>query len=311
MKIRSFIIFYIILFVPQIIWAETFHFTAQNATGLNRALGQPLFLFELPNGNIVAPGFDSLGEYNPDDSDPIPLTPETPDSAMLATRVDPNAPFAGQSIDPGLINVPLGAVQTWTSFTPTFDLSTRETLPPHLDAPVFPGVSLAEPNEPEPITLGDWFVADGTMVIKCDDHGNRVRIRVRGLLPHRLYTIWTLWFTPGPQPAIFPQPLGGVPNAYVTDNRGRATYERELNFCPPTVAETGIDGSILISIDTHLHSDHTAYGGIPDPILGGMPPGTVLHGQLSWNMGNGVPFVPDSGDDDGEDEDEDDEEENE
>ena len=311
MKIRAFLIFCLILFTPQLALAKTFQFEAHNGTGANRDKGVPLFLFEVPSGDLVAPGFDTLGEFDPDPAatEAIPLTPATSDSAILATRVDPTAPFAAAPINPELFNVPLRDVKTWTSINPTFtfDLTSRDTPPPHVGAPFFPGISQAEPNDP--ITLGDWFKAEGKMKIKCNDDGNSVRIKVKGLVPNRLYTVWAVWFIPGQTPPLFPQPLGGVPNAYVTDEHGAATFKRELNFCPPEVAQTGVNGSILTGIATHLHSDHAAYGGIPSPIVSGLtpgqtglPPGTVLHGQLEWNLGNGVPVDPDGGNDDEEDE---------
>ena len=43
------------------------------------------------------------------------------------------------------------------------------------------------------------------------------------------------------------------------------------------------------------------------PIAAGLPPGTVLHAALEWNMGNGMPVAgPSGGDDDEEDDDEED-----
>ena len=297
MKIKAAIFAGLVLLVPNISWAIDYIFDADNSTGLNRSKGVPVFEFELPNGAVVTPGFNAVGEYDPDPAatNSIPLDPMTPDNAILASFLDPTAPFGGQPVDPDLLNVPLRDVQTWTNFAPTFDLSTRSTPPAHLDAPVFPGVSQAEPNPAEDVTLGEWFQAEGKMHIKCNVQGNSVKIDLSGLVPNRLYTVWALWFVPGPSPAVFPQPFGGVPNAYVTDSNGKATFERDLNFCPPVVAQAPFDGKILIEIATHLHSDHIAYGGIPAPIQGGpdaMPPGTVLHGQLTWNMGNGERFAP-------------------
>ena len=294
MNIRASLICVLVLVIPQAIWAETYRFTADNVTGLNRSLGQPVTLFELPNGVTVAPGFDSLGEHNPNGTDPFPLTPATSKDINLATRVDPSAPFANQNIDPSLINVLIRDVTTWT----TPNLVGRQIPPPHLSAPAFPGVSQAEPNDP--ITLGDWFEAEGRLKIKCGDNGNKLKIRVRNLVPNRLYTVWALWFALNPepgQPRIVPQPLGGVPNAYMTDNQGNAEFKRVLNFCPPELAQSPsggiLNGHLLFALATHLHSDHIAYGGVPAPILEGtlaaMPPGTVLHGQLEWNLGNGIP----------------------
>lgn len=297
MRVKAAIFTCLVLLVPNVNWATDYIIDSDNATGLNRSKGVPLYKFELPNGAVVTPGFDALGEYDPDPAatNSIPLDPLTPDNTILASFLDPKAFFAGQPVNPALLNVLLRDVQTWTNFAPAFNLSTRSTPPAHLDAPVFPGVSQAEPNPEEDVTMGEWFEAKGKMRIKCNVKGNSVKIKLRGLLPNRLYTVWALWFVPGPNPAIFPQPLGGVPNVYVTDRNGRATFKRNLNFCPPEAAQAPFDGKILVELATHLHSDHIAYGGIPSPIQGGpnaMPPGTVLHGVLSWNMGNGERFSP-------------------
>ena len=74
---------------------------------------------------------------------------------------------------------------------------------------------------------------------------------------------------------------------FITHERGRATLERELSFCLTHAAKAGVNGKTLAFIDTHLHSDHVAYGGILAPIAAGFPPGTVLHAQLKWNLGTG------------------------
>lgn len=72
--------------------------------------------------------------------------------------------------------------------------------------------------------------------------------------------------------------------AFITDDKGRGQLERALNFCPLKAAQEGIEGHRLLSIITHLHSDHILYGGVPIPTATGFPPGTVLHVQLEWNF---------------------------
>lgn len=86
----------------------------------------------------------------------------------------------------------------------------------------------------------------------------------------------------------------------MTDEDGDATFERELNFfCPLEAAENGVNGNELLTIATHLHSDGVAYSGLPAPIAGGAPPGTVLHAVLEWNMGDGISVAgPDEDDSD-------------
>ena len=130
------------------------------------------------------------------------------------------------------------------------------------------------------------FNASGKIKVKCGKKGNSVRINVKGLVPHRLYTFWAIWLDPS-VPRFLPIPLGGAPNSYVTDEKGNATFKRELNFRLTDAAKDGVDGKTLAFIDTHLHSDHVAYGAIPVPIAAGFPPGTVLHAQLTWNLGVG------------------------
>lgn len=310
MKIKTAILLCLAMLIPNISWAETFNVQGYVVTGLNRILGQPAFVFP-----EVAPfpegiGFNTVAEFNPNGPDPLPLTPASPDGAILASMLDPffdppNFPPA----DPSLANVQLRDVATWV-FPP--DLQSRAALAPHLSAPAL-AYSQAEPNSPTPITLEDWFKAEGKMKIKCNDDGNSVKIRLKGLVPNRLYTVWALWVIldeNDPRNGIWPQPLGGVPNAYMTDDKGRATFKRELNFCPPEAAETGVNGNVFLTIATHLHSDGVAYGGLPSPIAAGFPPGTVLHATLEWNMGNGIPLAGPGGDNDsggnGDDDEEDD-----
>ena len=91
---------------------------------------------------------------------------------------------------------------------------------------------------------------------------------------------------------IFPQPFGGVPNAYITNGNGDAVFRRMLNFFPQTAARDGIDGSRLLSIITHIHSDHILYGAVPFPGGAGFPPGSVGSMQLEWNFpGTGIRLI--------------------
>ena len=116
-----------------------------------------------------------------------------------------------------------------------------------------------------------------------------MKIKVKSLVPNRVYTVWALWLGPSVPGGFIPVPLGGVPNSYVTDKKGNATYERELNFCPTDAAKKDPVGDelTLAIIGTHLHSDHVAYGGIPAPLFEGFSPGTVVQEHLSWDMGAG------------------------
>lgn len=278
---------------------------AENATGWNRHLGQVRYEWDFLPGELRTAGANTAGVYNPDGDQPLPLTPETPMDAILATIVDPdlNIVFPG-ALDafppnPDGINVPLRDVGTWTSGlinhrngdinTPLVDHS-RVSLPFHVDAPIAAQAQSGSLSS-DPITLGDWLKASGQMMIRCTPEGHAdLRIKVSDLIPNRAYTVWAMWHRANG--SIFPQPFGGVPNAFVTDKKGDAVLERYLNFCPTVAAEDGIDGNRLLSIITHLHSDHILYGAVPTPTATGFPPGSVLHMQLEWNFpGAGIRLI--------------------
>ncbi len=164
---------------------EAKEFEAEVTTGVNRLYGQPLLEFDfMPSPFKEKFGFEMMGVFNPDGPNPLPLTPSTPDSAVLASLVDvqgvglPQAIF--QSADPTLVNVPLRDIQTWV-LPP--NLKKRAALPPHLAGPVT-GPTQAEPSGP--ITKGDWFEASGILKVDCAPEGNSVSIHVKALVPHRV-----------------------------------------------------------------------------------------------------------------------------
>ena len=65
MRITAAVLLSLAILIPSTTLAETFIIQADNVTGLNRSAGVPVFLFPLPNGTLVAPGFDSLGVHDP------------------------------------------------------------------------------------------------------------------------------------------------------------------------------------------------------------------------------------------------------
>lgn len=259
-------------------------------TGVNRLFGEPVSKYPfMPEGAFRDNfGFETMGALGTGANSTL-LNQSTPDRTVVASYVDLDAvglplPIM-ESAGPELINVPLQDIGTWV-LPP--NLLTREDVPSHIGGPIV-GATQAEPNKA--ITKGDWMNASGKLKVNCSSKRNSVRMQVSDLVPNRVYTVWALWLDPaGPTgPRFIPMPLGGAPNSYVTDDRGRATFKRDLNFCPTDAATEGVGGKRLAIIDTHLHSDHIAYGAVPAPIAAGFPPGTVLHAQLEWNLGAGEP----------------------
>lgn len=265
---------------------------AENVTGWNRYLGQVRYQWDFLAPPLDLAGASTVGVYNPAAGEATPLTPDTPLDAVLATIADPflNVTFPGAldafPPDPSGLNLPLREVGTWTNGL----INSRTTLPFQTEAPIATQ-SQAAPASPDPITLGDWLKASGEMQISCSDDGTaQLKIRVKDLIPNRAYTVWAMWHLADGR--IFPQPFGGAPNAYITDDDGDGELSRELNFCPLTAASQGIDGNRLLSIITHLHSDHILYGAVPTPTGTGFPPGSVLHMQLEWNFpGVGIRLI--------------------
>jgi hypothetical protein len=256
---------------------------AESVTGWNRLQGEARYRWEFLPAPLDLAGANTAGAHNDSGPDPLPLTPFSPDDTVLVTVADPflEVVFPGFSVavvDPANLNVPLRDVATWVSG----NLGGRVTLP-YQSAAAIATQAQADPADPDPITLGDWLEGKGQMRIRCRNNGTaRLTIRVRNLIANRAYTVWGMWYRADGR--IFPQPFGGTPNGYVTDENGNARYARELNFCPIEAANNSIDGNRILSIITHLHSDHIFYGAIPAPSGIGLPPGAVTHMQLEWNF---------------------------
>jgi len=151
------------------------------ATGTNRFLGQPLTDFGAPLGTA---GFSNVAAKNTYDAQPIPLTTDTPLSALLATYVDPvflsligKAPA---DVDPAKLNVLLQDVAV--NVDPAG--SVRSPLNGILQSGQIQP-SLAEPSAH--INLADWVRAEGSALIKCQTGDtSTVSITLKSFLPNRI-----------------------------------------------------------------------------------------------------------------------------
>jgi hypothetical protein len=242
---------------------------AKLATGTNRFLSQPLHDF---GGTIGTAGFSNVGAMNPSGTQALPLTTDSPESSRLVTFVDPGfLALFGKTIDDvdqNLLNVPLRDVAM------NVDLEGVQRATP---APISLAEQLqtSQASPADPVTLGQWTQARGFALIRCAGRGANVQLTLRGLLPNRVYSAWGLF---GGQ-SIRPFPLGGAPNVMVTDGRGSATFERELNFCPFDLKP---GQAPLLAIDIVFHSDHQNYGLVPEVDLAGFFTGTITHTQLEF-----------------------------
>lgn len=257
---------------PQAEVQHTHRIKGRVVTGTNRFLGQPLTDFGAPLGTA---GFSNVAAQNSYGAQPIPLTTDTPSSALLATYVDPMfLSLIGKTpadVDPAQLNVLLQDVPV--NVDPAG--SVRSSLKGILQA-VQMHPSLAEPSAH--ITLAHWVHAEGVASITCQtEEMSTVAIKLKNFLPNRIYTMWAI--LGGAE--LVPLPLGGVPNAIVTNNRGNARFERVLKFCP---FQTRSGDRPLLLIDVVFHSDQQVYGAVPDLPFADLFTGLVNHTQYEFPL---------------------------
>lgn len=233
-------------------------------TGPNSLLGQQVADFG-PGGST---GADLVAEFNPGGSEPLPLTPATPGDSLVATT-------AAGGADSSLWNLPLRQVPTNISA----DGNERASLPGQLSADTF-DFNQTEPANP--ITFDEWLQGEGQLRFRCHDDGTATTdVRVRGLLPNRVFTLWAIFRENG---AI---PFGGAPNVIMTDEFGDGEFHRSLNFCPAQATDSGDKLDYIVVV---FHSDQQNYATQPTLPGRGFPPGIVAHPQLQFTI-NGVSLL--------------------
>ncbi len=106
-------------------------------------------------------------------------------------------------------------------------------LPPTITKPTYP------------ITIGEWFAADGDLEISCNDTDGTavVATAMHDLIPHGVYTMWGQWADAAGVLKIVP--FGGLPNTVVADAVGNAEFCRELVYCPMNLAPDGSELQFL------------------------------------------------------------------
>lgn len=240
-------------------------------TGFNRLFGQPVWDF----GPLGTPGFTTAGAHNPGGSMPMALTPASPSDTLLATIIDPFW-FLVTGIPPAEVadqdNVPLR-----DSLVAVDAFGGTEALPD-----LFEGTQLefTRALSNGPITLGNWLAARGQMQIHCNPNGSSVRINFHDLIPNGLYSVWAGFETRfGGNPFLGIGPLGGVPNAFVADSKGKARFERVLNFCPIDLAPGEVP---LVVVDVVFHANQSLYGARPSLPRVKLFSGVVSQSQLNF-----------------------------
>lgn len=248
------------------------------ATGLNDSWGEPVFDFGEPYGPFH---FASMGIYNPNGNEPLPLSKNVSDSDILATAVHPVflalARKTRADVKPEWENIPLRDVPVNTDFSYT------NTDPAYSKSSVLRSIKDANPVEVSqakpsfPITVGDWKKARGVVTIDCEsDNFSTLKVKVKDMIPNRLYSVGA---TLG-GPFLSPLTIGGAPNLITTDKNGYGSLERQLNFCPLTTESA--PRPVLV-INVAFSSVHQAFGSVPEPVfIDGYWLGMVTHNHLQF-----------------------------
>ena len=269
MNIKSISIFLVLSLFSMSLFADKGHSKKERqvikgsaTTGANILLGEPVYTFPDPWGEIAIP---VVGEYNPNGVDPFPLTPSTSNDAVLASRVADFLQVAFPLAEPH--NVPLS--ETLTAIDGNLNLG---EVPSMEDA----GINEASSARPA-VTLGDWLQAEGKMHIKCNEDGAKLTMRVKHLIPGGLYSLWqTRGTVSGGLAAV---PAGGIPNFIVPDENGKAVYKRNMTHCP---LNTGDSDEPVLMYELAYHSDSRVHGAVPDLPDMGYGFGWSTHTQLTF-----------------------------
>jgi len=254
---------------------------AINATGFNRLKGHVVMNL----GAYGTLGFDTVGVQVRNAERATPVNDVTPENALLATYVDEAflANFMGgvsvAKLPIDTLNIPLRDVGVNAS-PYGVDYFPAPAITEVAQGGIFqPAQSLPA----DPVTLADWMNAKGRMSFKCDEEGySEVKIRMNGLLPNRMYTVWGFFDSQETLPFddFGPiRPLGGVSNLVVSDGRGAAEYKRVLNFCPMEIKQGEVP---LAAVFVYFHSDQMTYGAVPSFIDEGRFPGATGHVALQF-----------------------------
>ncbi|MEO8428984.1 MAG: hypothetical protein ABI651_17960 [Verrucomicrobiota bacterium] len=148
---------------------------------------------------------------------------------------------------------------------------------PPLDTPLFgvhcPGCPITAPDGHQ-IMLGEWVKAQMTATVRCIPDGTHVEVRMTGLIPNGVYTIWVLVFN-GPFDPTFSTLVGGgslgandgSQNSFKASANGQG--QLVVNMPPTTLLAIPYDvkGCLLDEVEVHLvgvyHSDGMTYGPVP------------------------------------------------
>ncbi len=240
-------------------------------TGFNRSLSQPLWDLGEPFGFA---GFNFLFKYTPGAVESDPLMVSTPKKSLVSTGIDQDylalSGLSFNDINYQHLNTPLRDI--------FYNVGNgREQLEQ---------IAFAEIDEiskvayGSPITLKNWLSAKGKAKYKCNSKkSSQISFSLNGLIANGVYTAWGVFNQDTDDDGMIDNlaaiPFGGLPNVIVADAKGKAVFNRHLNFCPSS-------NENLLVVEFDYHSDGNVYGGVPDDAANGLPSGIITHSQIAF-----------------------------
>jgi hypothetical protein len=259
---------------------QTFMVHGVVTTGYNMRKGH--VLYDL-GGIVGAQGFNYVFAYQPGRPEPAIITETTPGSTLVATGIDKNFYQAvgvdPSVIDPKVINLPFRELPiTVDGLT-----AAKATLPPITSQNYKMAFTQSMPNFP--ITLDDWFKAEGVARIHCESSTHsRVDITFDHMVPDGVYAVWVIIGQSlahnGVRDFFSPKPFGGHPNVFTADDMGHAHFARTMPFCPSTDPD-------VMTVEVTYEVDGVTYGAVPSisPKVSNGNSYLATPTQISFNVG--------------------------
>ena len=245
-------------------------------TGINRIRDE--VAVELPY--VADLSFSLVGVQdtaNPD-GPALPVTADTPDEAILATYADPEfyETFYGitdTSTIPGQ-NLPYSQVPHIIN-----ELGESAEIPQQAANEAWWEVNNGAENAD--YTLGQWLAASGNLHFFCNPaKGNHFSLRVRGLIPGGLYSLWGYYYDQQTGALEAPFPFGGTSNnVFTVERTGRLRTDHNMAFCPQDVDPANDQQMVFIMLT--YHPDGQIHGGtdavLGDPVAAGPGINAIPH----------------------------------
>jgi hypothetical protein len=257
------------------------------AHGVNTYNGEVIADFSevAPLSGLLADPSIEVGYFIKGANEAGVITPRTRRSRLIATTTDFIDFFnPANNVNPDWVNQPLGLIGSNAfAFNTTLDRAIPDSFPDEaMERPVPYRVN--EANEFP--TVRDWEQASALMTIDSKRDGtSTVRVTIRDGFPEAVYSFWDLGqYDPlTAEETTYVVPLGGIPNAAISDENGCLTKEFDVAYDLARACELGATSCSNI-IAGFYHWDGQLYGAAPTGNFADAPTGIVGSIHMFFNV---------------------------